>query len=315
LHRAFCLSADTIGLENLQDHLNIGPSVEVCDGVHSNDALSRDPSYPERAREAYRQDHSGPLSQGSVFSFAYHPLSLFSSPSDMDSLRAAAAKSAAETKSPFRDQYSFISKTLENSPSATILMLLRQRNTDAPTLAAARTASQPGNFATIIVMLSHPFSRGSVHIASSSPSDHPLIDPAYLTHPLDVEVLKRHLQGVDRLLTCEPLASFLKPGGTRLPASFPLPLEQMSDEDIERMIRRCVATNYHPTGTCTISDSLEQGGVVDSKLRVHGTRNVRVCDASVLPVIPRGNVLSTVYAVAERGADLIKDGLGAERSD
>lgn len=69
-----------------------------------------------------------------------------------------------------------------------------------------------------------------------------------------------------------------------------------------------------------MADSIRQGGVVDSKMRVHGTRNVRVCDASILPLIPRGNVLSTVYAVAERGADLIKgsfweEDLKEDRSD
>ncbi len=61
-----------------------------------------------------------------------------------------------------------------------------------------------------------------------------------------------------------------------------------------------------------MADSIDRGGVVDSELRVHGTRNLRVCDASVLPLIPRGNVLSTVYAVAERGADLIKDTMSDE---
>ena len=47
------------------------------------------------------------------------------------------------------------------------------------------------------------------------------------------------------------------------------------------------------------------GGVVDERLRVYGTKNVRVCDASVLPIIPRGNILSAVYAFAEKAAEFI----------
>ena len=47
------------------------------------------------------------------------------------------------------------------------------------------------------------------------------------------------------------------------------------------------------------------GGVVDGKLRVYGVSNVRVCDASVLPVIPRGNILTAVYAYAEKAAEII----------
>jgi choline dehydrogenase len=50
----------------------------------------------------------------------------------------------------------------------------------------------------------------------------------------------------------------------------------------------------------------EKGGVVDSDLKVHGTRNVRVVDASIFPTHVQGNIVSLVYAVAEKGADLIR---------
>lgn len=50
----------------------------------------------------------------------------------------------------------------------------------------------------------------------------------------------------------------------------------------------------------------EMGGVVNSKLKVYGTKNVRVVDASVLPFQLCGHLTSTLYAVAERAADLIK---------
>jgi choline dehydrogenase-like flavoprotein len=58
----------------------------------------------------------------------------------------------------------------------------------------------------------------------------------------------------------------------------------------------------------------ELGGVVDAKLRVYGTANVRVCDASVLAIIPRGNILSAVYAFAEKAADIIARDLGTEKA-
>lgn len=50
----------------------------------------------------------------------------------------------------------------------------------------------------------------------------------------------------------------------------------------------------------------EVGGVVDETLKVYGTTNVRVVDASVMPLQICGHLQATVYAVAERAADLIK---------
>jgi choline dehydrogenase len=48
--------------------------------------------------------------------------------------------------------------------------------------------------------------------------------------------------------------------------------------------------------------------VVDSELRVHGIDGLRVVDASVMPSLPSNNTLTTVYAIAERGAELILQG-------
>ena len=52
--------------------------------------------------------------------------------------------------------------------------------------------------------------------------------------------------------------------------------------------------------------SKELGGVVDPQLKVYGTENVRVVDASVLPLQVSGHLTSTLYAVAEKASEVIR---------
>jgi len=61
-------------------------------------------------------------------------------------------------------------------------------------------------------------------------------------------------------------------------------------------------TVFHPTSTCSM------GAVVDENLKVKGVQSLRVIDASVLPAVPSGNINAAVVAVAEKGADLLKQG-------
>ena len=76
--------------------------------------------------------------------------------------------------------------------------------------------------------------------------------------------------------------------------------ESDSDSDILDFARRNTRTIFHPVGTCAM------GAVVDSELRVHGVERLRVVDASVMPVVPRGNTNAPVIMVAEKAADLIR---------
>jgi choline dehydrogenase-like flavoprotein len=76
--------------------------------------------------------------------------------------------------------------------------------------------------------------------------------------------------------------------------------ESDSDGDILDFARRNTRTIYHPAGTCAM------GTVVDSELRVHGVERLRVVDASVMPVVPRGPTNAPVIMVAEKAADLIR---------
>jgi choline dehydrogenase-like flavoprotein len=64
-------------------------------------------------------------------------------------------------------------------------------------------------------------------------------------------------------------------------------------------------SNFHPVGTASMLPR-NKGGVVNGDLKVYGTKNVRVIDASVLPLQICGHLTSTLYAVAEKASDVIK---------
>ena len=51
----------------------------------------------------------------------------------------------------------------------------------------------------------------------------------------------------------------------------------------------------------------EKGGVVSNRLLVHGMRNLGIVDARIFPLVPRGNIQASVFGVAEKAADIIKD--------
>jgi choline dehydrogenase len=76
------------------------------------------------------------------------------------------------------------------------------------------------------------------------------------------------------------------------------------DAGLRAYVRETLASYCHPVGTCRIGRY--DMAVVDTDLRVHGISGLRVADGSVIPSIPSANTNATVYAIAERAAELIE---------
>jgi len=170
--------------------------------------------------------------------------------------------------------------------------------------------NDPGGYAGITTVLTHAFSRGSIHIQGVDASTPPIIDPRYMTNPVDVEIISSGLLFTQNISEAAPLSDLLKDSnagdGKKTQPSYKVN-GRMTKDDAVRIVREAMSSSFHPVGTCSMLPR-EDGGVVDPSLRVYGTSNLRVIDASIFPLHVRGNIASLVYAVAERASDLIRSG-------
>ncbi|KAI0689397.1 alcohol oxidase [Cytidiella melzeri] len=157
----------------------------------------------------------------------------------------------------------------------------------------------PGKrYVTMMLVLNHGFSRGTVHSASKDPSEAPEIDPRYLSKDIDLELMYEHFVRMRHIASLSPfkdmIARELNPGP-----------EVSTEEDIKKWIRNSFATIYHTIGTCSMLPK-EKGGVVSPELKVYGTKNLRVVDISVVPLHVGANTQSTAYGLGEIAADIIE---------
>jgi choline dehydrogenase-like flavoprotein len=196
--------------EHLRDHLLTGICFEVKDGLATADGLLRqEPDDVQTAMQLYAEHKTGPLTAAGWPAHAFVPVLDFSSESDGQmELQKIFEHYPPETGDEF--QFNFARSVLEDREvaSSAFLSFSEQCNLHADFFTKDL---QPGNFITIGTIHVHPVSSGSVHISSPDPVTAPIIDPRYLSHPLDVEIMAWCLQFIEKITETESLRSLLKP--------------------------------------------------------------------------------------------------------
>ncbi|KEQ75289.1 alcohol oxidase [Aureobasidium namibiae CBS 147.97] len=163
--------------------------------------------------------------------------------------------------------------------------------------AVAEIAWEGGD--TVPLAMIRPSSRGSININTTNPTSPPVIDFNTFSHPIDIAIAIASVKKIREWASSPPMRAL----GTI--ETFP-GANVSSVAQIEQAIRNAATSSWqHPTST-TAMMKREWGGVVDAELRVYGTQGLRVVDAGVFPMSVAGHSSSSVYAVAEKAADIIK---------
>ena len=146
------------------------------------------------------------------------------------------------------------------------------------------------NYASLAIALVAPQSRGNLTIRSADTSDPPLINPNFLSSPVDVELAVAGYKRARQFWNTRAMKPFLV---GKQPEAFP-GANVTTDAEILDIIKRSYNTVYHAACTCAMGKPNDTMAVVDPQGRVYGVRGLRIVDASIFPSLPPGHPMATV---------------------
>jgi choline dehydrogenase-like flavoprotein len=140
------------------------------------------------------------------------------------------------------------------------------------------------------------FSRGEVRLGSDDPTMDPVVEFRLLSDDRDRSRLRdcvRRMIDVAR----HPAVEAISDGVVALST----PLDDLAtDDEIDAWLSATVNDYVHAAGTCRMGTPGDRAAVVDTDCRVIGYESLRVCDASVMPDLPKANTHLTTVAIAQR---------------
>jgi choline dehydrogenase len=139
-------------------------------------------------------------------------------------------------------------------------------------------------------------STGTIHIRNSNPLTPPEIKFNFLSNEADCSTLLKGMRVVRDWIQSDAMKDIA--GAELAPGK-----NINSDEDFLHWVRDNAETTYHPVGTCKMGT--DSNSVVDSQLKVHGIRGLRIVDASIMPTLTSGNTNAPTIMIAEKASSMI----------
>ncbi|KAH7313932.1 hypothetical protein B0I35DRAFT_452167 [Stachybotrys elegans] len=280
--------------QNFQDHSSVGAAIELpgLRDIHPNaNDLSADPEFRQWAEELWAANRTGPYSIAFGNVAAWLPLTAIT-PDNFESL-------ADELEN--QDHASYLADdadpTVAKGYVAQMLGLAKAMRSKDTVFSRYYVNATTGATRPI---LNQPFSRGSVNIDPADPfGNPPIVDYRALSNPVERQVMVELIKWYRRYnfeTSLKSLGPIEVAPGTNIE----------NDEDLAIWVSEGMnPSDYHPAGTAAMMP-LELGGVVDQTLSVYNTKNLRVVDASIMPVLPGANTCQPTYAVAEKASIQIR---------
>ena len=158
---------------------------------------------------------------------------------------------------------------------------------------------KPHNFDafTMAIYQMRPKSRGKIELASNNIEIEPKISPNYLSENLDKQTLLDGIKIANKLANASPLKEII------ISKNREINFDIANDDEVIEWVKETAVTAYHPVGTCKMGD--DDTSVVDEMLSTRGIKNLRIVDASVMPLITSGNTNAPTIMLAEKASDLI----------
>jgi choline dehydrogenase-like flavoprotein len=268
---------------NLQDH----PTAYLIwtfnnDTVINTNSLSTNATFNATSYDEYVANKTGPYTQAHGNGAAFLPLS----------------KIAPETYNATDYLPEMYSKYPELIAGYEAQRKIQVEQFSSDNASMYEFSTQGGGFA--VASLQKPTSRGTVYLDPKNPRGEPIVDYHGLKNPVDMDLLLASIRYTRQIYNTSALSVFepveLSPG-----------VEVQTDDELKSKIESglVLPTFAHPASTCAMMPR-NLGGVVDAGLQVYGIKKVTIVDASIMPLIPGTHLQATVYAIAEKAADIIK---------
>jgi choline dehydrogenase-like flavoprotein len=277
---------------NFQDHVPAYMSFNLSNRSWPTlETITTNATFNASAAKLYEENKSGPWTVSRCNALAF--LTFKQITSKYREITAAIS---------FQKPEDFLPKRYSNSPTllagylAQRSILLSQYLGD--TAAISEFAIQPSGRAT--VALQKPLSRGTISLNTTHPHAYPIVLHNTFSNPIDLSILGELVRWNRKHWASPSLAHFTpieNVPGSQFTEDKEI-LEALLEQD------QVSPTFAHPSGGCAMMP-LELGGCVSDTLEVYRVSGLTVVDASILPMIPAAHLQATMYAVAEKAADII----------